>query len=165
MEEATGQVVEIQGAVVDCEFPEGDLPEVYDAVEVGRDNQAPLMLEVQRHLGEHVVRTVAMDATDGLRRGVPARATGAPIRVPVGEATLGRVFNVLGRAIDGKGPVDATQTYPIHRLAPSFAEQSRRVEVFETGLKVIDLIAPFTKGGKPAFLAAQGWGRRSSFRS
>ena len=159
MEEATGRVVEIQGGVVDCEFPQGDLPEVYDAIEVGRENQEPLVLEVQRHLGDHIVRTVAMDATDGLRRGVSARATGAPIQVPVGEATLGRVFNVLGRAIDNKGEVATTQTYPIHRLAPSFEEQSRRVEVFETGVKVIDLIAPFTKGGKTGIFGGAGVGK------
>ena len=159
MEVATGRVVEIQGGVVDCEFPEGDLPEVYDAIEVSRDDQEPLILEVQRHLGEQVVRTVAMDATDGLQRGVPARATGAPILVPVGEATLGRVFNVLGRAIDDKGDVAAVETYPIHRLAPSFEEQSRRVEVFETGVKVIDLIAPFTKGGKTGIFGGAGVGK------
>jgi F-type H+-transporting ATPase subunit beta len=159
MEEATGRVVEIQGGVVDCEFPQGDLPEIYDAIEVGRQDLEPLVLEVQRHLGGHVVRTVAMDATDGLRRGVPVRATGASIQVPVGEATLGRLFNVLGRPIDGKGAVESTQTYPIHRSAPSFEEQSRRVEVFETGLKVIDLIAPFTKGGKTGIFGGAGVGK------
>jgi len=159
MEEATGRVVEIQGAVVDCQFPLGHLPEIYDAVAVGREDQEDLILEVQRHLGNQVVRTVAMDATDGLQRGVPAHATGAPIQVPVGEATLGRVFNVLGHPIDGKGEVDTTLTYPIHRLAPSFDEQSRRVEVFETGLKVIDLIAPFTKGGKTGIFGGAGVGK------
>ena len=159
MEEATGRVVEIQGGVVDCEFPQGDLPEIYDAIEVSREDQEPLTLEVQRHLGQRIVRTVAMDATDGLRRGVPARGTGAPIQVPVGDVTLGRVFDVLGRPVDGKGPVGATQTYPIHRRAPSFEEQSPRVEVFETGLKVIDLIAPFTKGGKTGIFGGAGVGK------
>jgi F-type H+-transporting ATPase subunit beta len=159
MEEATRRVVEMQGGVVDCEFPRGDLPEIYDAIEVGREDHEPLILEVQRHLGKKVVRTVAMDATDGLRRGVAARATGAPILVPVGEATLGRVFNVLGRPIDGKGEVVSTQTYPIHRLAPSFEEQARKVEVFETGIKVIDLIAPFTKGGKTGIFGGAGVGK------
>jgi len=159
MEEATGRVVEIQGAVVDCQFPLMHLPEIYDAIAVGREDQEDLILEVQRHLGNQVVRTVAMDATDGLRRGVPAHATGAPIQVPVGEATLGRVFNVLGHPVDGKGEVDTTLTYPIHRLAPSFDEQSRRVEVFETGLKVIDLIAPFTKGGKTGIFGGAGVGK------
>jgi F-type H+-transporting ATPase subunit beta len=159
MEEATGRVVEIQGAVVDCRFPQGHLPAIYDAIAVGREGHEDLILEVQRHLGQQVVRTVAMDATDGLQRGVPAHATGAPIRVPVGEATLGRVFNVLGRPVDGRGEVDTTLTYPIHRLAPSFDEQSRRVEVFETGLKVIDLIAPFTKGGKTGIFGGAGVGK------
>jgi len=159
MEEATGRVVEIQGAVVDCQFPLGHLPEIYDAVAIGREDHEDLILEVQRHLGNQVVRTVAMDATDGLQRGVPAHATGAPIQVPVGEATLGRVFNVLGRPIDGRGEVDTTLTYPIHRLAPAFHEQSRRVEVFETGLKVIDLIAPFTKGGKTGIFGGAGVGK------
>ncbi|MDK1044386.1 MAG: F0F1 ATP synthase subunit beta [Anaerolineales bacterium] len=159
MEGATGRVVEIQGGVVDCEFPQGDLPAIYDAIEVSREDQEPLTLEVQRHLGQRIVRTVAMDATDGLRRGVPARGTGAPIQVPVGDVTLGRVFDVLGRPVDGKGPVGATQTYSIHRRAPSFEEQSRRVEVFETGLKVIDLIAPFTKGGKTGIFGGAGVGK------
>ena len=159
MEDATGRVVEIQGAVVDCQFPAGHLPEIYDAIAIGREDHEDLILEVQRHLGNQVVRTVAMDATDGLQRGVPAHATGAPIHVPVGEATLGRVFNVLGRPVDGRGEVDTTLTYPIHRLAPTFDEQSRRVEVFETGLKVIDLIAPFTKGGKTGIFGGAGVGK------
>ena len=115
MANATGQVVQVQGGVVDCAFPPGELPNVYDAIEVPRDGAEPLILEVQRHLGDSLVRTVAMDTTDGLRRGARARGTGSPIRVPVGEATLGRVFNVLGRPIDGRGPVEAARTYPIHR--------------------------------------------------
>jgi F-type H+-transporting ATPase subunit beta len=159
MEAVAGRVVEIQGGVVDCEFPPGELPEVFDAIEVSRDGQAPLVLEVQRHLGDQVVRTVAMDATDGLRRGLPAVGTGAPIQVPVGEITLGRVFNVLGIPVDGKGEVAAETYYPIHRPAPAFDEQSRKVEVFETGLKVIDLIAPFTKGGKTGIFGGAGVGK------
>ena len=159
MERSIGSVVEVQGAVVDCEFPPGKLPAVFDAVEVERDGNEPLILEVQRHLGQSVVRTVAMDATDGLKRGVPAVATGGPIMVPVGEATLGRVFNVLGLPVDRKGPVKVDQRYPIHRPAPSFEEQSRKVEVFETGLKVIDLIAPFTKGGKTGIFGGAGVGK------
>jgi F-type H+-transporting ATPase subunit beta len=156
---AKGQIVQVQGAVVDCEFPPGELPEVYDAVEVPREDELPLVLEVQRHLGEWQVRTVAMDSTDGLKRGVEAQATGAPIRVPVGEVTLGRVFNVLGRPIDGGDAVDVQETYPIHRPAPAFEEQSTRVEVFETGIKVIDLIAPFTKGGKTGIFGGAGVGK------
>jgi F-type H+-transporting ATPase subunit beta len=159
MAEVTGKVVQILGGVVDCEFPPGELPEIYDAVELDRPDQPPLVLEVQRHLGDGQVRTVAMDTTDGLQRGMPARATGGPITVPVGEASLGRVFNVLGVPVDGLGDVRATVRYPIHRPAPSFEEQSRRVEVFETGLKVIDLVAPFTKGGKTGIFGGAGVGK------
>lgn len=156
---AQGHVVQILGGVVDVEFPPEQLPEIYEAVEVPRDNQSPLILEVEKHLGNNWVRTVAMDATDGLQRGRPAYGSGAPIQVPVGAATLGRIFNVLGEPIDGKGPVNADTTYPIHRLAPAFADQSTRVEVFETGLKVIDLIAPFTKGGKTGIFGGAGTGK------
>ncbi|HET7010174.1 MAG TPA: F0F1 ATP synthase subunit beta [Anaerolineales bacterium] len=156
---AMGTVIQIQGGVVDCEFPPDELPEVYDAIEVEREGEPPLVLEVQRHMGDHQVRTVAMDTTDGLRRGTPALATGGPIRVPVGEASLGRVFNVLGHPVDGRGEVPASEMYPIHRPAPSFEEQSRRVEVFETGIKVIDLIAPFTKGGKTGIFGGAGVGK------
>ena len=159
MAEAVGQVVQVQGGVVDVEFPPGALPAIYDAVVVPRENQSPLVLEVQRHLGDHWVRTVAMDSTDGLSRGTPAEATGSPIQVPVGEPTLGRVFNVLGRPVDAKGEVEAEIYYPIHRPAPVFEEQSTRVEVFETGLKVIDLIAPFTKGGKTGIFGGAGVGK------
>ncbi len=159
MAESTGRVAQIQGAVVDCEFPDGDLPQVYDAIEIPRGDGVPLVLEVQRHLGDRYVRTVAMDATDGLKRGTPARSTGSPIMVPVGQETLGRVFNVLGRPIDERGEVDAKIFYPIHREAPDFEEQSTRVEVFETGLKVIDLIAPFTRGGKTGIFGGAGVGK------
>jgi F-type H+-transporting ATPase subunit beta len=159
MEKSTGRVVQVQGAVVDCEFPPGGLPEIYDAVNIPRDNQETLVLEVQRHLGDRWVRTVAMDTTDGLQRGIPAIATGAPIRVPVGETTLGRMLNVLGQPIDERGPVDADINYPIHRPAPPFEEQSTRVEVFETGIKVIDLIAPFTRGGKTGIFGGAGVGK------
>jgi F-type H+-transporting ATPase subunit beta len=156
---ATGRVVEIQGAVVDCVFPAGEMPDIYEAIEVPRDGSDTLILEVQRHLGHHAVRTVAMDSTDGLQRGRTAVATGAPIMVPVGEATLGRMFNVLGKPIDGRGQVDADVSYPIHRPAPLFEEQSTRVDVFETGLKVIDLIAPFTRGGKTGIFGGAGVGK------
>jgi len=119
----------------------------------------PLVLEVEKHLGNNWVRCVAMDSTDGLQRGIPALATGSPIRVPVGLVTLGRVFNVLGKPIDENGDVESDLYYPIHRPAPEFAEQSTRVEVFETGLKVIDLIAPFTKGGKTGIFGGAGVGK------
>ena len=159
MANTTGQVVQILGGVVDVAFPEGDLPEVYEALEIAREGEAALILEVQKHLGNNWVRTVAMDTTDGLRRGVDVRATGAPILVPVGPATLGRIFNVLGDPVDEAGPVEAAARYPIHRLAPSFAEQSTSVQIFETGIKVIDLIAPFTKGGKTGIFGGAGVGK------
>jgi len=156
---AIGRVVQILGGVVDVEFPPEQLPDVYEAIEVPRGDQRSLILEVQQHMGENIVRCVAMDATDGLQRGVPALSTGAPIMIPVGPETLGRVFNVLGLPIDGKGSVESKLHYPIHRPAPSFSEQSTRVEVFETGLKVIDLIAPFTKGGKTGIFGGAGVGK------
>ncbi len=159
MSTATGRVVQILGGVVDVEFPDGNIPELYEAVEVQRSDQDSIVLEVQKHLGDNWVRTVAMDSTDGLQRGMAAAATDAPILVPVGPATLGRIFNVLGRPVDNKGQVDAALHYPIHRSAPSFAEQSTRVEIFETGIKVIDLIAPFTKGGKTGIFGGAGTGK------
>lgn len=159
MVKATGRVVQVLGGVVDVEFPPEQLPEIYEAIEIPRDGQVPLVLEVQKHLGNNWVRCVAMDTTDGLQRGRPAYSTGAPIQVPVGPETLGRVFNVLGRPIDQKGPVNAKQYYPIHRPAPEFSDQSTKVEVFETGIKVIDLIAPFTKGGKTGIFGGAGVGK------
>ncbi len=159
MANANGRVVQILGGVVDVEFTDGNVPELYEAINVEREGQETLVLEVQKHLGNNWVRTVSMDTTDGLQRGVVATATGAPIMVPVGEATLGRIFNVLGAPIDKKGAVDAATLYPIHRLAPPFSEQSTRVEVFETGVKVIDLIAPFTKGGKTGIFGGAGTGK------
>jgi F-type H+-transporting ATPase subunit beta len=159
MAKANGRVVQILGGVVDVEFPEGEVPELFEAIQIDRPGKEPLILEVQKHLGDNWVRTVSMDATDGLQRGVPAIATGAPILVPVGPETLGRVFNVLGRPVDQKGDVNAVTRYPIHRPAPPFAEQSTRVEVFETGVKVIDLIAPFTKGGKTGIFGGAGTGK------
>ena len=159
MANAKGRVVQILGGVVDVEFPEGNIPELYEAISVDRDNKEPLILEVQKHLGNNWVRTVSMDTTDGLQRGVPAVATGSPIMVPVGPSTLGRIFNVLGHAIDKKGDVKAATMYPIHRAAPAFEEQSTRVEIFETGVKVIDLIAPFTKGGKTGIFGGAGTGK------
>ena len=159
MANANGRVVQILGGVVDVAFPEGELPEIYEAVEVEREGKEPLVLEVQKHLGNNWVRTVAMDSTDGLQRGVPASSTGNPILVPVGLSTLGRIFNVLGKPIDKKGDIKADSYYPIHRLAPSFAEQSTGVQIFETGIKVIDLIAPFTKGGKTGIFGGAGVGK------
>jgi len=159
MARVKGSIAQVMGGVVDVAFPAGQLPEIYEAIEVPRGEEAVLVLEVEKHLGNNWVRTVAMDATDGLQRGVPAYSTGAPIMVPVGPSTLGRVFNVLGLPVDSKGAVEADQYYPIHRLAPPFADQTTRVEVFETGVKVIDLIAPFTKGGKTGIFGGAGVGK------
>jgi len=156
---AEGRIVQVLGGVVDVEFPAENLPEVYEAVNVPRDGMDTLVLEVQKHLGNSWVRCVAMDSTDGLQRGRSAESTGAPITVPVGPTTLGRVFDVLGNPVDKLGPVEAETHYPIHRQAPPFADQSTRVEVFETGVKVIDLIAPFTKGGKTGIFGGAGVGK------
>jgi F-type H+/Na+-transporting ATPase subunit beta len=157
-QQSRGRVMQVMGPVVDLEFPQGELPQIYDAVEIPR-NGGRLVVEVQQHLGNDWVRGVAMDATDGLRRGMEAINTGQPILVPVGEATLGRIFNVLGEPIDNQGPVEAETFYPIHRPAPSFEEQVTRPEFLETGLKVIDLIAPFTRGGKTGVFGGAGVGK------
>ena len=159
MANVTGRVVQILGGVVDVEFPAEQVPDLFEAIYVERPGREPLVLEVQKHIGNNWVRTVAMDATDGLQRGIPARATGAPILVPVGPSTLGRIFNVLGKPIDERGSVDAATHYPIHRPAPPFSEQATQVEIFETGIKVIDLIAPFTKGGKTGIFGGAGTGK------
>src|SRR6202142_1018395 len=159
MEKAAGHVVQILGGVVDVEFPDGQIPELFEAIHVNRDGQPPLVLEVQKDLGNNWVRCLAMDTTDGLQRGVAAEATGAPIMVPVGPSTLGRIFNVLGRPVDNKGDVQAALHYPIHRLPPPLSQQTTRVDVLETGVKVIDLIAPFTKGGKTGIFGGAGTGK------
>ncbi|MGH2463869.1 MAG: F0F1 ATP synthase subunit beta, partial [Candidatus Limnocylindrales bacterium] len=156
---ATGKVIQITGAVVDIVFPAGELPAIYNAVEIQRKGQEPLTVEVQQHLGNNWVRTVAMTTTDGLARGVDAIDTGAAITVPVGEITLGRVFDVLGHPIDNKGPVEAKVSLPIHREPPAFDQQTTDVEVFETGIKVIDLICPFKKGGKIGIFGGAGVGK------
>ena len=159
-----GRIVEIKGVVVDAVFP-GDLPEIYNAIRVSvpaADGRPALDLvaEVQQHLGNDRVRAVAMDSTDGLARGVQAVDTGAPISVPVGDATLGRLFNVLGDAIDEKGDVvDAQERWPIHRDPPTFEELEPRVQIFETGIKVIDLLAPYVKGGKVGLFGGAGVGK------
>src|SRR5215204_6468771 len=143
MSEIQGKVSQVLGAVVDVDFPPGDLPDIFDAIRVPRADQEDLILEVQLHLGNSSVRTVAMDTTDGLQRGVDAFATGSSITVPVGPASLGRVFNVLGRPIDlGDELPGDTPRRSIHAEAPDFEEQTTHIEVFETGMKVIDLMAP-----------------------
>lgn len=159
-ETSFGRIVRIAGPVIDVEFTADNMPEIYFALEipVGED-KLPLVLEVQQHLGNHVIRSVAMNSTDGLRRGMEVINTGAPISVPVGASTLGRVFNVLGQPIDEAGDVEAETFYPIHRPAPAFDEQVTKAEIFETGIKVVDLIAPFTKGGKTGIFGGAGVGK------
>ncbi|HET8626661.1 MAG TPA: F0F1 ATP synthase subunit beta [Thermomicrobiales bacterium] len=156
---ATGKIVQITGPVVDVEFPTDRLPEIYNAIAVPLKDGGRLVLEAQQHLGNDVVRCVAMSTTDGLVRGLDAVDTGAPIQVPVGPPTLGRIFNVTGQPVDQQGPFEAETYYPIHRPAPSFEEQSTQVEMFETGMKVIDLIAPFTRGGKTGVFGGAGVGK------
>jgi F-type H+-transporting ATPase subunit beta len=157
-QEPQGRIVQVKGAVVDVAFPPEQLPEVYTALEVPIDGHK-LVLEVEQQLPDNWVRCVAMDTTDGLQRGMPVVNTGGPISMPVGEATLGRLFNVLGEPIDGKGPVEATERYPIHRLAPPLEDQSTKSEFHETGLKVVDLVAPFTRGGKTGVFGGAGVGK------
>jgi F-type H+-transporting ATPase subunit beta len=156
---ASGRVIQITGAVVDIEFPAGKLPGIYNAVEVMRGDGVKVVCEVQQHLGNNWVRSVAMTTTDGLARGTEATDTGGPISVPVGQGTLGRVFNVLGEAIDEKGAVQATEYLPIHRPAPAFDQQTTETEIFETGIKVIDLVCPFAKGGKIGVFGGAGVGK------
>jgi len=153
-----GRVMQVTGPVVDVEFRAGELPEIYHALEIQMDGKK-LVLEAQQHLGDNSVRTVAMDSTDGLRRGMQAVDTGQAISVPVGPAGLGRIFNVVGEAIDEAGPVNADKYYPIHRLPPPFEEQVTTPQFFETGMKVIDLVAPFTKGGKIGVFGGAGVGK------
>jgi F-type H+/Na+-transporting ATPase subunit beta len=159
MNNATGEITEIIGVVVTAIFPEHATPEIYNAIEVLGADDERLVCEVQQHLGGGVVKAVAMSTTDGLRRGMRAVDTGAPIAVPVGPATLGRVFNVLGQPIDSNMPVAAEQRRPIHQPAPSLAEQATQAQLFETGIKVIDLIAPFIRGGKTGIFGGAGTGK------
>jgi len=159
---AEGKVVQVIGPVVDIRFPPEALPGIRDAIEVmiGHQGQSRrLVLEVAQHLGNDTVRTIALAPTEGLVRGAAARATGGPINVPVGPAVLGRLFNVLGEPIDELGPVEATDHYPIHRPAPSFEDQDVRTEVFETGFKVVDLLAPYPRGGKVGMFGGAGVGK------
>jgi F-type H+/Na+-transporting ATPase subunit beta len=156
---ATGEITDIIGVVLNAKFPEHGTPEIYNAIEIPLDGGGRLVAEVQQHLGNGVVKAVAMSTTDGLRRGLKVIDTGQPISVPVGPGTLGRVFNVLGDPIDSDTPVDSQERRPIHQPAPSFADQSVQAQVFETGIKVIDLIAPFTRGGKTGIFGGAGVGK------
>ncbi len=163
---STGKIVQVIGPVVDVAFETGQLPAIYNALEVqGVESKdifaysSKLVLEVAQHLGESQVRTVAMASTDGLMRGMSVADTGAPITVPVGKETLGRILNVIGEPVD-KGPaIKVTKTYPIHRPAPAFEDQSTKVEMFETGIKVVDLLEPYTKGGKTGLFGGAGVGK------
>ena len=156
---AEGRIVQIVGAVVDVEFPPDDLPPLYNALELNTDDGDLVVLEVEQHIGDSTVRCVSMRPTEGLRRGTAVRDTGGPISVPVGPETLGRVFDVTGEPVDGGGDVEVNNTYPIHRRPPAFTDQSTSAEVFATGLKVIDLIAPFTRGGKTGVFGGAGVGK------
>jgi F-type H+-transporting ATPase subunit beta len=153
----TGKITQIIGAVIDVTF-EGDLPEIYTALEVSNEGNK-LVLEVAQHLGEGSVRTIAMDSTEGLKRGDEVTNTGEPILVPVGPETLGRIINVIGEPIDEKGPVKTKEKWPIHRQAPKFTEQSTETEMLVTGIKVIDLLAPYAKGGKVGLFGGAGVGK------
>ncbi len=158
-----GRIVQVIGPVVDVEFEEGQLPSIMNAITISNpainDEEDNLIIEVAQHLGDSVVRCIAMDITDGLVRGMPVKDTGAPITVPVGKSGLGRILNVVGRPVDGLGPVDMTTTAPIHREAPSFLEQDTSVHVLETGVKVIDLLVPFPRGGKMGMFGGAGVGK------
>ncbi len=155
-----GTVVQIIGAVVDVEFKEEDIPELYDALKIAADgDRAEIVLEVQQQIGGGVVRCIAMGSSDGLSRGLVAVNTGDSIKVPVGRETLGRIMNVLGQPVDERGPINEKEDWSIHRAAPSYAEQSSTTEILETGIKVMDLICPFAKGGKVGLFGGAGVGK------
>ena len=153
---SSGRIVQIIGAVIDVEFDRQSVPRIYDALKV---EGTETTLEVQQQLGDGIVRTIAMGSTEGLKRGLPVSNTGAPISVPVGKGTLGRIMDVLGRPIDEAGPVEHSNTWAIHREAPSYDEQSNSTELLETGIKVIDLLCPFAKGGKVGLFGGAGVGK------
>ena len=154
----TGKVVQVLGPVVDIRFESGHLPDIYNALTI-KHKERDITCEVEQHIGDDIVRTIAMESTEGLGRGTIVTDTGAAISVPVGDEVLGRLFNVLGKPVDQKGPVDAKTYYPIHRAAPTFEEQSVVPEMFETGIKVIDLIAPYQRGGKIGLFGGAGVGK------
>lgn len=154
-----GIVKQIIGPVVDIEFEVGKLPEIYNAININRGDDTPLVLEVQQHLGENIVRCVAMDSTDGMTRGTEALDTGGPITVPVGPEVLGRLVNVVGIPIDEIGPINTKERYPIHRPAPEYEDLSTETEILETGIKVVDLLEPYSKGGKTGLFGGAGVGK------
>nr|MCR4801743.1 F0F1 ATP synthase subunit beta [Lachnospiraceae bacterium] len=158
-EQNVGKITQIIGAVLDIKFMEGNLPEINHAINITRKDGSKVVVEVAQHLGDDIVRCIAMGPTDGLVRGMEAVATGAPISVPVGEKTLGRIFNVLGEPIDEKPAPEGVQYKPIHRKAPSYEEQSTSTEILETGIKVVDLLCPYQKGGKIGLFGGAGVGK------
>lgn len=153
-----GKVIQVIGPVIDVEFPENKLPAIYNALIIKQEKK-DLVLEVQQHLGENKVRAVAMDSSDGISRAMIAYDTGAPISVPVGEEVLGRIINITGDPIDEKGPIKTKEKWPIHRVSPRFEDLSAEEEILETGLKVIDLIEPYSKGGKIGLFGGAGVGK------
>lgn len=162
MSQNIGKIVQVIGAVVDVEFPSGQLPDILTALEIKNPNSvdAPeLICEVAQHLGDNIVRTIAMDASEGLVRGMEAVDTGSPIMAPVGKGPLGRIINVVGKPVDERGPIETDKYLPIHRPAPSFTEQNTQVEMLETGIKVVDLLVPFPKGGKMGLFGGAGVGK------
>ena len=154
-----GQISQIMGAVVDVEFTDGDLPKIMNALEIERNDGTNLILEVAQHLGDSTVRTVAMDSTDGLVRGHSVKDLGEPISVPVGEKVLGRLFDVIGNTIDGKDPLQTDKKYPIHRPAPKLENLTTEAEILITGIKVVDLMEPYTRGGKTGLFGGAGVGK------
>ncbi len=154
-----GKVIQVIGPAVDVSFEDSELPSIYNALKVKRQDDSDLILEVALHLGEKIVRTVAMDSTEGLVRGMVAVDTGSPITVPVGEGTLGRLINVIGEPIDELGPIKHEKRYPIHRPAPSLEDLETSTEILETGIKVIDLLEPYSKGGKTGLFGGAGVGK------
>jgi F-type H+-transporting ATPase subunit beta len=163
MANESGKILQVMGPVVDVEFPPGELPEIFTALRATNsaidERQGNLVLEVAQHLGENTVRTIAMDTTEGLVRGQQVQNTGDVIRVPVGPANLGRIMNVIGEPVDERGPIESDMSYPIHRPAPEFVDQSTTVEALETGIKVVDLIEPYPKGGKVGLFGGAGVGK------
>src|SRR3954449_8448020 len=162
--EVVGKVVQVSGPAVDCEYPEGHIPEIHTAIRIiseGFDVPTPIdiICEAQQHIGEGRVRTIALQPTEGLVRGMKAESLGHPVEVPVGNQTLGRVLNVIGEPVDNMGPVNTAQRYPIHRQAPKFDEQSTELQMVETGIKVIDLLEPYLRGGKIGLFGGAGVGK------
>jgi F-type H+-transporting ATPase subunit beta len=154
-----GSVTQIIGPVLDIEFASGNLPKVYNAIDIKMESGDVVVCEVQQLLGDNKVRAVSMSSTDGMKRGIEAVDTGAPISVPVGAPTLGRIFNILGQPVDEMGPVDKSETLPIHRSAPAFTDLETKPSVFETGIKVVDLLAPYRRGGKIGLFGGAGVGK------